>query len=86
MVSVLSATYYSYIRICIFISVLCVISVMTANVNDVARLHSHLFGNYNKVIPPVYNQSHPVFVKLSLFLLMIMDLVSNSIDVTVCFV
>ncbi|XP_041376811.1 neuronal acetylcholine receptor subunit alpha-7-like [Gigantopelta aegis] len=52
--------------------------VMTANVNDVARLHTHLFSNYNKVIPPVYNQSHPVAVKLSLFLLMIMDLQWND--------
>ncbi|XP_071087949.1 neuronal acetylcholine receptor subunit beta-4-like isoform X2 [Haliotis cracherodii] len=49
-------------------------SLITASVDDVARLHRTIFHKYNRVIPPVYNQSHSVSVNLSLFLLMIHDL------------
>ncbi|RUS75843.1 hypothetical protein EGW08_016389 [Elysia chlorotica] len=46
----------------------------SATVDDVAKLHSDLFTNYKRVIPPVYQQNHAVQVRLSLFLLMIHDL------------
>ncbi|KAH9502667.1 Neuronal acetylcholine receptor subunit alpha-7 [Bulinus truncatus] len=46
----------------------------SATVDDVAKLHSDLFSNYKRVIPPVYQQNHAVQVRLSLFLLMIHDL------------
>ncbi|CAL1540254.1 unnamed protein product [Lymnaea stagnalis] len=46
----------------------------SATVDDVAKLHSDLFSNYKRVIPPVYQQNHAVHVRLSLFLLMIHDL------------
>ncbi|XP_025076409.1 neuronal acetylcholine receptor subunit beta-2-like isoform X2 [Pomacea canaliculata] len=46
----------------------------SATADDVARLHSDLFSTYKRVIPPVFNQTHAVKVRLSLFLLMIHDL------------
>ena len=56
----------------------------SATADDVARLHNDLFMNYRRVIPPVYNQTHAVKVRLSLFLLMIHDLVSHSLRLPVC--
>lgn len=50
----------------------------SATADDVARLHSDLFSTYKRVIPPVFNQTHAVKVRLSLFLLMIHDLVCLS--------
>ncbi|XP_050397757.1 acetylcholine receptor subunit alpha-L1 [Patella vulgata] len=48
--------------------------VFAANIDDVSRLHADLFRKYRRVIPPVYNQSKAVNVKISMFLLMIHDL------------
>ena len=56
----------------------------SATADDVARLHNDLFMNYRRVIPPVFNQTHAVKVRLSLFLLMIHDLVSHSLRLPVC--
>ncbi|ESO82692.1 hypothetical protein LOTGIDRAFT_109048, partial [Lottia gigantea] len=41
-----------------------------------SKLHEDLFRRYKSVIPPVYNQSKAVTVKIKMFLLMIHDLVS----------
>ena len=60
----------------------CVFAVYAATAGDVARLHSDLFANYRRVIPPVLNQTSSVSVRLSLFLLMIHDLVSRSVSRT----